>query len=222
MDEGADWVGPIRALLYPVQFEPAPSDGVERVLRTVVRAGALGATPGQYLAAIRAALASRGELARLERCLAAAARAEQGQRAPAAARPAAAHPISSTRRIVAQLSRPMRSTATPTGDASPPPRGGAAGTTASLRTSTRMLWPGARSSAPRSSAAVRQAPSAATAPSARPSTTMSTPPAGGAPRGRMPLRRIVRRAAPPGGTVRRTRPCPLVQRKSVGACPSGA
>jgi hypothetical protein len=65
MDERADWVGPVRALLYPVQFEPAPIDGVERVLRMVVRAGALGATPAQYLAAIRAALASRRELAGL-------------------------------------------------------------------------------------------------------------------------------------------------------------
>jgi hypothetical protein len=65
MDDGACWRGHIRALLYPVQFAATPLDGVDRVLRTVVMAGALNATPQQYLRSIRAALASPIDLARL-------------------------------------------------------------------------------------------------------------------------------------------------------------
>jgi hypothetical protein len=61
----AAWSGHIRALLYPVQFEPEPREGIERVLRLVVYAGALGASPDQYLRSIRAALASDVDLAAL-------------------------------------------------------------------------------------------------------------------------------------------------------------
>lgn len=59
------WDGCIRALLYPVQFERDPLDGVDRVLEVVVRNRVLGLTPAQYLELTRAALASDAELATL-------------------------------------------------------------------------------------------------------------------------------------------------------------
>jgi hypothetical protein len=55
----------IRALIYPIQFDGNPADGVERVLKLVVDAGALGATPGEYLASTKAALASSEKLSKL-------------------------------------------------------------------------------------------------------------------------------------------------------------
>ena len=55
----------IRALIYPIQFDPNPVDGVERVLKLVVRAGALGATPPEYLTSTDAALKSSEKLSDL-------------------------------------------------------------------------------------------------------------------------------------------------------------
>jgi hypothetical protein len=59
------WKGHIRAVLYGIQFETNPLDGVDRIIRQVVTAGALSATPAQYLASIRIALASQTSLAAL-------------------------------------------------------------------------------------------------------------------------------------------------------------
>jgi hypothetical protein len=59
------WTAHIRALIYGVQFESNPLDGLDRVLRQVVQAGALSATPNQYLQSIRKALASKTQLAEL-------------------------------------------------------------------------------------------------------------------------------------------------------------
>jgi hypothetical protein len=59
------WTGHIRALIYGVQFDKNPLDGIDRILRQVVLAGALSATPEQYLASIRSALASDTPLAEL-------------------------------------------------------------------------------------------------------------------------------------------------------------
>lgn len=55
----------IRALIYPIQFDRNPVDGVERVLKLVVDAGALGVTPVEYLASTKAALASSEKLSKL-------------------------------------------------------------------------------------------------------------------------------------------------------------
>jgi hypothetical protein len=55
----------IRALIYPIQFDGNPVEGVERVLKLVVDAGALGATPLEYLASTKAALASSEKLSKL-------------------------------------------------------------------------------------------------------------------------------------------------------------
>jgi hypothetical protein len=59
------WKGHIRAVLYGIQFEKNPVDGVDRILQQVVKAGALSATPAEYLASIRIALASQTPLATL-------------------------------------------------------------------------------------------------------------------------------------------------------------
>jgi hypothetical protein len=48
----------IRGLIYPIQFENDPVDGVDNVLERVVGARAMGATPEQYARAIQAALQS--------------------------------------------------------------------------------------------------------------------------------------------------------------------
>jgi hypothetical protein len=50
--------GLISALIYPIQFENDPIDGVDRVLKIVVAARALDATPEQYARAVQAALQS--------------------------------------------------------------------------------------------------------------------------------------------------------------------
>lgn len=55
----------VRALIYPIQFDRSPVDGVERVLKLVVEAGALGATRLEYLASTKAALASSEKLSKL-------------------------------------------------------------------------------------------------------------------------------------------------------------
>jgi hypothetical protein len=59
------WDGSIRALLYPVQFERDPLDGIDRVMEEVVQKRALGLAPADYLALVRAALASDAGLASL-------------------------------------------------------------------------------------------------------------------------------------------------------------
>lgn len=57
--------GLIRALLYPVQFERQPEAGVARVLRQVVAANALSASPQDYQNAIALALQSDEKLSAL-------------------------------------------------------------------------------------------------------------------------------------------------------------
>jgi hypothetical protein len=59
------WKHLICGVLYPIQFEQNPVDGIDRVLEVVVRARALNASPEQYLAAVQAALQSDEPLARL-------------------------------------------------------------------------------------------------------------------------------------------------------------
>ena len=65
MPAAGPWAGHIRAVLYGIQFEKDPLDGVDHVLEQVVRGGALSSTPEQYLASIRTALASDVSLAEL-------------------------------------------------------------------------------------------------------------------------------------------------------------
>ena len=60
-----NWKGHICAVLYGIQFDDDPLGGVDRILDQVVCAGALSATPAQYLASIRTALASETSLAEL-------------------------------------------------------------------------------------------------------------------------------------------------------------
>ena len=55
----------IRALIYPVQFERDPLDGVDRVVRAALAEGVLGAPPERCLALLRSALASDERLAQL-------------------------------------------------------------------------------------------------------------------------------------------------------------
>ena len=59
------WKGHIRAVLYGVQFEKNPLDGLDRVMQRVVQAGALAAPPERYLASIQTALAGETPLAEL-------------------------------------------------------------------------------------------------------------------------------------------------------------
>jgi hypothetical protein len=59
------WQGNIRAMLYGVQFEKDPLNGIDRIMRRVVYGGALGCTPQQYLEAIETALASNVMLSEL-------------------------------------------------------------------------------------------------------------------------------------------------------------
>jgi hypothetical protein len=56
------WPGYIRRLLYPVLFEADPVNGLDRVLTHVVYKRGTEATPQDYLAAIRLALASEQAL----------------------------------------------------------------------------------------------------------------------------------------------------------------
>ena len=60
-----DWKMYISALIYPIQFESNPIQGVNRVLEFVVARGALGASPAIYLGAIQTALTSNTHLADL-------------------------------------------------------------------------------------------------------------------------------------------------------------
>lgn len=55
----------LRGLIYPVQFDETPTDGIDRVLGQVVFAKAMNAAPAEYLAAVQAGLASDEQLSRL-------------------------------------------------------------------------------------------------------------------------------------------------------------
>jgi hypothetical protein len=55
----------IRALLYPVQFDKRPEQGIARVMELVVKRNALQATMPDYLGAIDLALASDEKLSAL-------------------------------------------------------------------------------------------------------------------------------------------------------------
>jgi hypothetical protein len=52
----------LRALLYPVQFESTPEEGIERVVKLVVMRNALQATATDYRRAIDFALGSNEKL----------------------------------------------------------------------------------------------------------------------------------------------------------------
>lgn len=57
--------GLIRALLYPVQFEKRPEEGIARVVDLVIKQNALQATQADYLNAIDTALRSDEKLSEL-------------------------------------------------------------------------------------------------------------------------------------------------------------
>lgn len=57
--------GLVRGLIYPIQFDPDPVDGVDRVLEVVVGRQAMGATREDFAAAVDAALSSDEPLAPL-------------------------------------------------------------------------------------------------------------------------------------------------------------
>jgi hypothetical protein len=57
--------GLIRALLYPVQFEKRPEEGIARVVDLVVKQDALQASQADYLNAIDIALGSEEKLSEL-------------------------------------------------------------------------------------------------------------------------------------------------------------
>jgi hypothetical protein len=50
--------GLLRMLIYPVQFDENPTDGVDRVLKYVIHAEGANISAGEYLAAIQAGLQS--------------------------------------------------------------------------------------------------------------------------------------------------------------------
>lgn len=55
----------LEALIYPIQFEQQPNDGIDWVLDRIVRRGTLGGTPGEYLGAIKKGLAGSEPLSSL-------------------------------------------------------------------------------------------------------------------------------------------------------------
>jgi hypothetical protein len=55
----------VRVLIYPVQFDRDPKDGIERVLEQVVKTSSSGATSRDFLAAVKAALHSPDKLSDL-------------------------------------------------------------------------------------------------------------------------------------------------------------
>ena len=59
------WKGLVRGLIYPIQFDRDPVDGVDRVLEIVVGRRAMGATREDFSAAVDAALSSDESLAQL-------------------------------------------------------------------------------------------------------------------------------------------------------------
>jgi hypothetical protein len=65
MDDRAPWRPMIRRLIYGIQFELDPLEGLDRVLESVVRSDASRAGAQEYRAAITAALASGEALSQL-------------------------------------------------------------------------------------------------------------------------------------------------------------
>ena len=57
--------GLVRALLYPVQFEKEPGQGIERVMKMVIFANAMGASSADYQEAIDRALHSKEKLSEI-------------------------------------------------------------------------------------------------------------------------------------------------------------
>ncbi len=57
--------GLIRYLIYPVQFEKDPNNGIERVVGFVIEDEAVGVSREKYIAAIKSALNSTEELSTL-------------------------------------------------------------------------------------------------------------------------------------------------------------
>jgi hypothetical protein len=57
--------GLMRALIYPIQFDTDPLDGVDRVMDMVVKRRALNATPAEYRAGIQEALTADDRLSEL-------------------------------------------------------------------------------------------------------------------------------------------------------------
>ncbi len=55
----------IRALIYPVQFEQDPKNGIERVVELVIQDKMMGVSREKYIAAIKSALISTEELSTL-------------------------------------------------------------------------------------------------------------------------------------------------------------
>ena len=59
------WRGLVSGLIYPIQFERDPIEGVDRVLEIVVGRQAMGATREDFAAAVDVALSSDESLAKL-------------------------------------------------------------------------------------------------------------------------------------------------------------
>jgi hypothetical protein len=60
-----DTKGPIQILIYPVQFEKDPKDGIKRVVEFVIQEETAGMSPEKYIAAIKSALISTEDLSTL-------------------------------------------------------------------------------------------------------------------------------------------------------------
>jgi hypothetical protein len=58
-------MGILRMLIYPIQFDPKPTEGVDRVLKMVVFANHLNLPVSDVVAAIDAGLASNARLCEL-------------------------------------------------------------------------------------------------------------------------------------------------------------
>ncbi|MEQ1934445.1 MAG: hypothetical protein ABL962_11300, partial [Fimbriimonadaceae bacterium] len=57
-----DWRPLVRALMYALQFEPAPEKDIERVMARVIDTATLGGSRSEYLGAVREALKSDEDL----------------------------------------------------------------------------------------------------------------------------------------------------------------
>jgi hypothetical protein len=55
----------IRTLIYPVQFEQDPKNGIERVIELVIQDKMMGVSREKYIAAIKSALIGTEELSTL-------------------------------------------------------------------------------------------------------------------------------------------------------------
>lgn len=65
MSEAETWKAHVRALIYPVQFNANPLEGIDRVIEQVVLRHALGADERQYRKSIQDALQSGTQLSAL-------------------------------------------------------------------------------------------------------------------------------------------------------------